>query len=457
MSVSKIRALEIAGIIFNVIATLAWVLGFWPGMLTGDSIASLYQILIGPYYDWHPIAYTLFVEVFSFGGTYIWMISIVQSLLLSTSVYYFMTSIFSKISRLSAIWITGILQATPFMGGLSVTMWKDIPYTAFLLFGLGALIRSANPNKLKLFTAGLFLVISSVFRHEAPYVLFLLTLIYLLIKSKSSTIRHWKVPATFLIAAVISLFLSSVLVAITSAIPAPKFTKTLALQRDLAALAFESPSSLPKDTYQQLREISSDRGWERSIDCWTPIDYINPTDFNYEKANKFSEKVISSWLDVATSKELPRLLGWHKCFVKPFIPFPIQPTPDPVVISWLTPGVSSNTLDIDSAPKLGIFQNVMNRYVDFWVSISKFASWPGLHFSLLIVFLTYAYKNFHLSRQTLKLLLSFIVARQTMLLILTPSYDARYAMQTTLISVIFLLYFLEKISKKLIFDLRKKR
>lgn len=449
--------MEFVGIAFNVVATLTWVLGSWPGMLTGDSIASLFQIIKGPYYDWHPIAYTLFIQLFTFNGQFIWLVSIVQSLLFGISVYFFTRSCFVDISRSKAIWITGILQATPFVGGLAVTMWKDIPYTSFLLLGLGMLIRAKEPARLTYFVAGIFLILSSICRHEAPYVLFLLVVSYILVKIKNINTVNLKLILTVFIAGLISLLMSSFLVDVTKAIPGPAFTKTLALQRDLAALAHETPKSVPKDTFKELRAISSDWGWERSTDCWTPIDYINPTHFNYEKANNFSEHAITSWLEVATSKSLPDLLLWHRCFVKPFIPFPIQPTPDPVVISWLTPGVSSNSLGIISNPKLGPLQSLMESYISFWMSISKYASWPGFHFTFFVFLCVYSKKKNCITRQTATLLLSFVIARQVLLLLLTPSYDARYAMQTTLLSVMFLIFTLSNLLKLPIASLQKKR
>jgi hypothetical protein len=425
-------------------------------MLTGDSIASLFQIINGPYYDWHPIAYTLFVQLFTFNGQFIWLVSIVQSLLFGISVYFFTRSCFVNISRLKAIWITGILQATPFVGGLAVTMWKDIPYTSFLLLGLGVLIRTEVPSRLTYFAGGVFLVLSSVFRHEAPYVLFLLATTYLIVRLKKPNKVHLKLVSTFFIAGLISLHMSSFLVDVTKAIPGPAFTKTLALQRDLAALAHESPKSVPENTYKELKAISSEWGWERSTDCWTPIDYINPTHFNYEKANKFSEVAVSAWLEVATSKSLPKLLLWHRCFVKPFIPFPLQLTPDPIVISWLSPGVSSNTLGMTSEPKLSFFQPLMSEYVEFWMSIAKYASWPGLHFSLIIFFLVYALRKKFIFTHTFKVLISFVIGRQILLLILTPSYDARYGMQTTLLSVLFFLFIFWKICMEISTSLGKR-
>ena len=399
---TKLSKVEWLGIGFISLGACFWILASWPGTLTGDSIAVLYQIKHGPYYDWHPLSYTILVSLFTFHGKFIWLVPIVQTFILCFALIQTLRTIFKSLSLNRALWITGILEFTPFVGGLAVTMWKDVPYTAFSLIGFNFLIRYFQ-SKLKpwndLLLSYIFLVLAATLRHEAPLTLIIIAIILVLIhlfRRKKSLSSAYKIIT---ISAIVSFFLSVSLVSILNAVPAPRFISTLSFQRDLASVAHKNPDLLPKVTFDKIRSISDKRSWEHASDCWTPIDYINPTNFSYSLSNQYSASVISTWAKVLFSRAGPKLIKAHACFAKPFIPFPIVIRPDPVVISWLESGVSANSMGIKSSPKDLFFGKLWQLYFNLWLSIAPLVSWPGLHFSLflLLIFLLFKLPLYHLS------------------------------------------------------------
>lgn len=188
----------------------------YPGIMTPDSINQLEQILgVIPWSNHHPWVHTLVFGFFyhigyALTGNMVAAVSIYtlfQMCLLAGSIAYFISTLRShKIRPFVLLLIIAFYALIPYHAVFSVTIWKDIPFAAAVLFFSSAVLRLSVQNRM---CAGnlLTLMISSVmiclFRSNGWYA-FLLALPFLLFgfRRKAKTV-YPPLLAALLLAAVV--------------------------------------------------------------------------------------------------------------------------------------------------------------------------------------------------------------------------------------------------------------
>lgn len=111
-----------------------YLLTFWPGMMSNDSINQWQQMLSRHYNDWHPVIYTLLLGILSFGGVTPALVALGQIIALSLVVAWGIDFLRQMGINKIVTWLTSILFAvSPACGLSSITLWKDIPYGICLL------------------------------------------------------------------------------------------------------------------------------------------------------------------------------------------------------------------------------------------------------------------------------------------------------------------------------------
>lgn len=171
-----------------------YLIAFFPGAMTADSIFQWEQAHTGKFNDWHPLMYTLFIMLV----TSVWdspaAIGIAQIIIISLVIGYCLFELEKAGAPKWAVWAVSILFAvSPINGIYSITVWKDILYSTFILLFttlIGKLIMT-NGDWLKRFPAFIFFTVTALgvvfFRHNG-FVVCLATLIIL-----SAAFRHlWK-------------------------------------------------------------------------------------------------------------------------------------------------------------------------------------------------------------------------------------------------------------------------
>lgn len=164
----------------------------YPGIMTPDSINQLEQILgVIPWSNHHPWIHTLLFGLFyhiGFALTKNMVIAVsvytfFQMCLLAGSVAYFISTLRShKIRPFVLLLIVAFYALIPYHAVFSVTVWKDIPFAAAVLFFNCAILRLSVQNKICvknlaiLFVSG---VMICLFRSNGWYA-FLLALPFLL-------------------------------------------------------------------------------------------------------------------------------------------------------------------------------------------------------------------------------------------------------------------------------------
>jgi hypothetical protein len=131
--VSKVRIILYALPSFIIFSL--YLLGFFPGVMTFDSLFQWSQIHSNQYSDWHPVTHTWFLKLITEVWDYPAAIGIVQILTMSFVFGYGMYS-FEKqgIKRWTIYLVTIAFAIMPLNGIYSVTIWKDILFSTSIMF-----------------------------------------------------------------------------------------------------------------------------------------------------------------------------------------------------------------------------------------------------------------------------------------------------------------------------------
>lgn len=110
-----------------------YLIAFFPGVMSRDSMDQWAQTETGMFNDWHPVMHTLFIMLLR----HIWdspaAVALAQIVIMALIFGYCMTQFEKAGIRKSVIWaITLLLAVSPVNGIYSITLWKDVLYSAFL-------------------------------------------------------------------------------------------------------------------------------------------------------------------------------------------------------------------------------------------------------------------------------------------------------------------------------------
>ena len=125
-------------IYYAVPSILVWLLyftAFYPAGMTPDSLAQWDQAHTGQFNDWHPLIYTWFIMVLTFVWDSPAIVSLAQILIMAFIFGYAAYRFEALGVNKKVIWVVTVLFAlSPINGIYSITIWKDVLYSAFLLF-----------------------------------------------------------------------------------------------------------------------------------------------------------------------------------------------------------------------------------------------------------------------------------------------------------------------------------
>lgn len=164
-----------------------FLLAFWPGILTADSIDQWGQIIEGRYSDWHPVSHTLVIWL----TTRLWnspaAFVILQIFALSLTVSWGLSGL-KKIGLTSfGAWFTsGLFAISPVNSTFVITLWKDVLYSvSFLLLTIIILLMVITRGKwinsnLSWIGLGFVCAFVTLFRHNG-FPVALTTLVLLII------------------------------------------------------------------------------------------------------------------------------------------------------------------------------------------------------------------------------------------------------------------------------------
>ena len=111
-----------------------WLVAFWPGWFTNDSISTLNEIARLKFNNWHPFVYALYVMFFYQFGS-VGLVPISQIVLTAgVMAYLFDWCIRQRINKQIAYGVFFIFVLVPPIPIFNLMIWKDIPFSLAILF-----------------------------------------------------------------------------------------------------------------------------------------------------------------------------------------------------------------------------------------------------------------------------------------------------------------------------------
>lgn len=369
--------------IFLLAGNLFWISASAPGVFSPDSIEVWRQIKSWDFNNWHPVAFTLWVWLTSYFGKTVFLAVIFQSLLLATSLVLTFKLVFRENPWSFAVFCAGTLQWTPFVGQMGVTLWKDIPYTAFLLLSVAVFGLSKSRWRIPLTT--LLLSVGSSFRHDGIYLLAILLFGFFIysawIKIKKIELNSiGEFSKVLFFSFLFTLIINEATPVIMSAEPTKHFAKYGPLLQDLSATQQLDSDGFSKAEKIVISNMVSGDAARGALDCerWDVMAMSPGVD---EKlVNESGSTIPKIWVRVLFSKSGDTLIKAHFCRSKAFLPgFTI-----PKNWVWTYFAIDSNSLGI-SRNAWGISNHVATRVDQAFTLFGRYLGWPGFYLNILII------------------------------------------------------------------------
>lgn len=246
-----------------------WWLGWFPGILSSDSIDQLTQVESGDINNFHPAAHTISMWII----TRIWdspgAVSLVQvalvALLLSLIAKRLIQLGVPMWGAVATVWVVALLPA---VGPMVVAIWKDVPFTLAFLWAFSELLLLArlreeywkawqNPARLGTAFAAMWL-----FRHNG-----LLTVVVVAIVLAWAYRSQWRRTSIALAAlAAILIFVQGPVFWLFSVDASDPAAAEL-LIGDVAASLVHEPGNFSSEELEYLESIAPREVWEELYDC----------------------------------------------------------------------------------------------------------------------------------------------------------------------------------------------
>ena len=428
--------------LFALAPIVTWWLAQWPGVMTNDSLLTWSQVKSGKYEQFHTVSYTVFVWLFSLGGSHLAFVALAQSCILFYSVYRLVLFCNSNLSKELALLITACLYWLPYLGAMGITLWKDVPFTSLTVIGL-IKIHSLNlrPYK-KSIPAVSILSVGLSFRHDgilfagiiATILLSLATLIK--VTKRKKNYKFFVLGRFVTLAAALSIIFSQGLNHVTSAAPSEPFFQKLPLIGDIAYVARTFPDQTPESIERGIHKIAKGAAWEASLQCSNLSGLLFSAGFSKNGTNSYSDQVFSDLIKMVRAGLGAELFNAHLCRAMSFIPPPLSAGPS--YSYWTASGVAQteyNKYNLQPTPPIPELSNFMEKWRMTWEKNSSVVAWPGLIFaiSLILIILNCL---FYRKNSIIFVYLTIIMGSRLIGLVLfTLAQDFRYAF---VVHIIFL-------------------
>ncbi|THU33525.1 hypothetical protein FAM09_25595 [Niastella caeni] len=243
---------------------LIYFIAFFPAVMSSDSLGQWEQATgMSKYNDWHPVFHTLFnkffITIYKSPAT----IAFAQILFMAMVASGFFLFLYQKGVPLKwLLWSALLFALIPANGIMSVTLWKDVPFTAAMLWLTLVLAKIATDNSYfdrKTAYAELIpaLVATALFRHNGliVYILVVAVLLVYFFRTKKASIIVCIAVSVGLIG-----FYKVYISDPARVEPNPSAIKLMAPVHGIAAVRYYN-GELAKETVQAMDRIIPDSIW----------------------------------------------------------------------------------------------------------------------------------------------------------------------------------------------------
>lgn len=373
-----------------------WYLSLFPGRLGFDYSLALKMIRAGESTDWWSGTFWRILEIFTFKGQTIALLSLLQITILAVSFNFFVESL-PKLNTQRAKKAQLIFSATPIYGFFSLSISHDVFQTSALLLMVGYLSRSLSGNRLSK-------------RNE--FSLFSLTIIFL------STVKTGAILSLPLILFVL-VYVSKKVQKVTALIvltlfmnivpsfgldstwtQSGKFTPFLG---DMKCIAQHPDATITSDTWLFLESISSRKLWLEPVSCTgleAAVEKLRP-EFSRMKLNA---EFLKHYFELIASNPEIFVMGHIVRSREALPPLLFPPPENQVLLDFDLPLGTNTNAELQSGPPLlhpSIDDVSVNQKISFLKPLeflvqlpaflvnqaSWFWGWAGLWISIAVLIL----------------------------------------------------------------------
>jgi hypothetical protein len=416
--------------------TFANLNSYFPAFLTPDSMSSLSQIQNGNLDNWHPIYFTLFVKIFSLNGEYIFLYTILQTILIYILVIYSIQFLNKGTDSKLILLFVSLFTFSPYLLALPLTIWKDVIWALATISALLAADEIINGKKRisTYFIFIAFLTLSLLVKHNSSLV-WITFIIITIIFSFITNIKLFKMKqlvVIFLMSS-LSIFLLGSATKIFNIKQNPEIVKLFPLLHTAIYLSNEEPSLLGKDTVLELKQISPNYEHHSGFTCSAGGWAIGINGYDEKLANEFKDRLIPLNIDLLI-KSPTEYLKMHVCRSAAFLPPPISNGPKYIYLYETK--IYDNNLGYRLIDHKLSFTKIAFKVLTFWDRHLFNLYWPGLQ--LLIIICIIISKVIYRRIQKFDILISIYLIGYTLNLFLyTPGQDLRYGYITSLVFLIY--------------------
>jgi hypothetical protein len=368
------RSYRIVAILVSLASLVFWVLGAAPAAMSPDSLESWRQIQVWEFWNGHPVVYTLWLWVTSFFGKSILLAAIIQEILLFGSVFFIFLKVLKGRDWSTALLLTGLLNFTPFIGQMGMTIWKDVPYVAFTLIGIAVYFSTFTNFKLRILGLVLF-GFGALMRHDG--ILFALMLYVLLFSFGFRTIRHYnlskvKIGTELVLSLILIYGLSTIMPTLLNATPVTQTQSTYPLVHDVAYIQATNPDELPYDVAKHIERIVSGDALVAAKNCGRVDDMAMSPGYNAPYIDQKPGLILDIWLGTLRSAALNELLYVHLCRAKAYLPGVL-----PETYVWTYLAIDKNNLGLEHFDSTSKFLSIAATWSAKWGSVGRGIAHPG--------------------------------------------------------------------------------
>ena len=352
-------------------------------------------------------------------------------------------SLISIGARRWAVWlVTGALLVAPTVGSFSVSVWKDIPYSAMLLFCGAAVLQLANQWRSgdRRFTTVRFPLLLLAAASALAVVirqngLFFAVILGTLLIATLTGIRRWLAAGTFAMVGVL-VVLKLVVYPIAGVEPSATQLKYASLMHDIAAVVHHHPDAVSADDALPIESMAPLERWSETYSCYTlnPLYYGAGLDF--DGLNEDPTRLRRSWLDLVRAE--PSTVIGHRLCAASVAWRPMAVDRRLSVLYTVSSGIDPNAEGLETTP----LSPTLHRWGSALISeinepqrewyLWRAATW---------IYLCYAVLLFAAVRNRCAWLLlpgAPLLAQQLGVSVVNPAQDARYMMGALLLAVLLL-------------------
>jgi hypothetical protein len=450
MSVGKIIQL-VPSIVGLVSVNLFWIVSAWPGILSPDSIDTWNQIQRREFSNWHPMIFQAYVFILSMGGKSIGIYSCIQISIVSYTIYSLFGSVLPALKMRVKIWLTSFVMVTPFVGQMSMQVWKDIPFAVYSLLGLSIIGRDVKDRTRFILGVSLFFFGVS-FRHEglANVAIFFILLVFyfrfrkirLWTQKNSGPEKKFRSLVALVSFSFFIVLMPNTLNALSGAIDRPNWVSDTSFLHDIGYSMQQDDGRFSEVDRKKIELIIGGDSLEGAKVCSSIDQMVFSEGFKPWAIGENDINVKEIWL-----KNISH--GWNEyfyvrwCSAKAFLPFPLQLWMNPIQenekwkVEWLGWGVAENSNGVVEKPLVNSIAQVNYHWRGLFGVPGGLIAWPGLHLTIILLCRVMLRKKIEFNT-VFDLILLWVVSRHILFSIAGQAPGYRYLFITHILSLLLI-------------------